>query len=205
MQGEAAGGSRPSYDDGPGADGASRAARGWHPSDPLPAPSSSSSMSRTAETGQNDEQDGAVEESGKVDASAPSRVRVPSPILALKGRRKGPMHQSPAWIKGKRSSGILGSAVPPGMGAQGQSAAVPPGDAAAQQGQDEREAAASDMDRRPALGAASASLVELAHMQPDVSEVQLLASLRNPQASSSPSASTRSSVVIPRLRDRSCL
>ena len=215
MQGEAAGGRRPSHEDGPGADGASRA-RGWHPSDPLPAPSTSSLLSRKTETGKNDAQDDGVEESEKADGMPAERTRVPSPILALKGRRNGPMHQSPAWTKERRSIGIWDSAVPPGMRAQGPSEAlcgVPQGDAAAQQGQDEREDAArdvvTDVHRRPALEAkleaASASLVALAHMQPDVSEVQLLASLRNPQASSSASASTSSSVVIPRLRDRSLL
>ena len=76
MQGEAAGGRRPSHEDGPGADGASRA-RGWHPSDPLPAPSTSSLLSRKTETGKNYAQDDGVEESEKADGMPAERTRVP--------------------------------------------------------------------------------------------------------------------------------
>jgi hypothetical protein len=173
--------------------------RGWHPKDPLPAPASSAAAAASAssaaprnrqklvatlgkpgETGPasgNSTQATGSSGEGRQGPAAESSLRPTSPILALPAasatRRKAIMHQLPSFMNSRKE---------------------PPGGAEAASRQDIK-------DKQPAPTAGADAGAAAQALSPKESEVELLASLRYPARSLSPSRS--SGVVIPRLIDRS--
>lgn len=182
-----------------GGNGETRAPiRGWHPKDPLPAPASSSAAASTSPAGSrhrqkvvatlgkpgeagaasgNSAEDAGSRGEGQQGPAAESSLRPASPILALPAasatRRKAVMHQLPSFMNSRKE---------------------PPGGVEAASRQDYA-------DKQPALTAGVDTGAAAQALSPKESEVELLASLRYPARSLSPSRS--SGVVIPRLIERS--
>ena len=188
-------------------DGVVEQAKGWRPSNPLLRPRSGPVAGHwhRAQAGTRDDEGGkrscgdtqhgakdSQQQGGDGAMGAGSRARVRSPIVALEARRRGVMHQAPSWLNPSATASVASATLNTVMGAAGGESGIPPS---------QDEGANGVGVEAGGDGRAGADAVRNNFVAVDVREVELLASLRNPQASTSP---LHSAVVIPRLRDRSC-